>query len=72
MNGLCVLWVQTVSEIILECLYFSSFRKPIFDFEQVIPPITNNFMPGYLGIMATRHLQFCCIFAVTKDKFDYF
>ena len=27
-------------------------------------------MPGYLGIMATRHVQFYCIFAVTKDKFD--
>ena len=34
--------------------------------------ITNNFVPGYLGIMATRHVQFCYIFAVTKDKFDYF
>ena len=33
---------------------------------------TNNSLPGYFGIMATRHVQFCCIFAVTKDKFDYF
>ena len=29
-------------------------------------------MPGYLGIMVTRHVQFCCIFAATKDKLDYF
>ena len=35
-------------------------------------PNTNNSLPGYFGIMATRHVQFCCIFAVTKDKFDYF
>ena len=33
---------------------------------------TDNFVPGYLGIMVTRQVQFCCIFAVTKDKFDYF
>ena len=33
---------------------------------------TINLLPGYRGIMATRHVQFCCIFAVTKDKFDYF
>ena len=33
---------------------------------------TINLLPGYLGIMATRHVQFGCIFAVTKDKFDYF
>ena len=32
----------------------------------------NNFLPGYLGIMATRHVLFCCIFAVAKDKFDHF
>ena len=37
-----------------------------------VAPSTNNFVPGYLGIMVTRHVQFCCIFAVTKDKFDYF
>ena len=29
----------------------------------------NNSLPGYFGIMATRHVQFCCIFAVTKDYF---
>ena len=29
-------------------------------------------MPSYLGIMVTRQVQFCCIFAATKDKFDYF
>ena len=34
--------------------------------------LTINLLPGYRGIMATRHVQFCCIFAVTKDKFDYF
>ena len=33
---------------------------------------TNIFVPGYLGIMVTRQVQFCCIFAVTKDKFDHF
>ena len=33
---------------------------------------TNIFVPGYLGIMVTRQQQFCCIFAATKDKFDYF
>ena len=33
---------------------------------------TNIFVPGYLGIMVTRQLRFCCIFAMTKDKFDYF
>ena len=33
---------------------------------------TDNFAPGYLGIMVTRQVQFCCTFAVTKDKFDYF
>ena len=33
---------------------------------------TNIFVPGYLGIMVTRQQQFCCIFAGTKDKFDYF
>ena len=33
---------------------------------------TNNFVPSYLEIMVTRQVQFCCIFAVTKDKFDYF
>ena len=32
----------------------------------------DNFVPGYLGIMITRQVQFCCIFAATKDKFDYF
>ena len=32
----------------------------------------NISVPGYLGIMVTRQEQFCCIFAVTKDKFDYF
>ena len=36
------------------------------------PCDTVNFVPGYLGIMVTRQVQFCCIFAVTKDKFDYF
>ena len=25
---------------------------------------TNNFVPGYLGIMVTRQKQFCCIFAL--------
>ena len=34
--------------------------------------ITDNFVPGYLGIMVTRQVKFCCIVAVTKDKFDYF
>ena len=34
--------------------------------------ITNIFVPGYLGIIVTRQKQFCCIFAATKDKFDYF
>ena len=29
------------------------------------------FVLGYLGIMVTRQLQFCCIFPVTKDKFDH-
>ena len=40
----------------------------------VIPRLisTNIFVPGYLGIMVTRQQQFCCIFAATKDKFDYF
>ena len=33
---------------------------------------TNIFVPGYFGIMVTRQQQFCCIFATTKDKFDYF
>ena len=33
---------------------------------------TDNFVPGYLGIMVTRQVQFCCIFAATKDKFGYF
>ena len=33
---------------------------------------TNIFVPGYLGIMVTKQQQFCCIFAATKDKFDYF
>ena len=33
---------------------------------------TNNFVPSYLGIMVTRQVQFCCIFAATKGKFDYF
>jgi hypothetical protein len=37
-----------------------------------ISVITNNFVPGYLGIMVTRNVQFCCIFAATKDKLDYF
>ena len=32
---------------------------------------TNVFVPGYLGIMVTRQQQFCCIFAATKDIFDY-
>ena len=36
------------------------------------PGFTNIFVPGYLGIMVTRQQQFCCIFAATKDKFDYF
>ena len=36
------------------------------------PASTNNFLPGYLGIMVTRHVQFCCIFVATKDKLDYF
>ena len=36
------------------------------------PNHTNNFVPSYLGIMVTRQVQFCCIFAATKDKFDYF
>jgi hypothetical protein len=31
---------------------------------------TDDPVPGYLGIMITRHQQFCCIFAATKDKFD--
>ena len=34
--------------------------------------ITNNFVPDYLGIMVTRRVQFCCIFAATKGKLDYF
>ena len=33
---------------------------------------TNIFVPGSLGIMVTRQLQFCCIFVVTKNKFGYF
>ena len=28
-------------------------------------------MPGYLGIMVTRQLHFCCTFVATKDKFEY-
>ena len=35
-------------------------------------PITNIFVPGYLGIMVTRQQHFCCIYAATKDKLDYF
>ena len=33
---------------------------------------TNNFVPGYLGIMVTRQVQFCCVFAATKDKFGIY
>ena len=49
----------------------SPFLKQVTD-EGIGVAVTNNSLPGYLGIMATRHVQFCCIFAVTKDKFDYF
>lgn len=44
----------------------------VYKKQTVVLRNTNNSLPGYLGIMATRHVQFCCIFAVTKDKFDHF
>ena len=44
----------------------------ITDVLKVYSYATNIFVPGYLGIMVTRQLQFCCIFAVTTDKFDLF
>ena len=42
------------------------------DLSILISVITNNFVPGYLGLMVTRNVQFCCIFAATKGKLDYF